>query len=91
MDGPRRYYTKQSKSDRGKQIPGDFTYMWTLKHKSNQQTEQNSHREQTGGCQTERGVEKWMKQVKEIKRYKLPATKQMSHGAEMYSMGNNSQ
>ena len=29
-----------------------------------------------------------VKEVKEIKRYKLPVTKRMSHRDEMYSVGN---
>ena len=31
MDGPGDYYTKWSKSERERQIPYDFTYMWNLK------------------------------------------------------------
>ena len=51
------------------------------------QTQSHRYREKTGGCQREKGggVEK---QVREIKRYKLSVTKQMSHGYEMYSVGN---
>ena len=37
MDGPRGYYVKWNKSDRGKQIPCDFTCMWNLKNKINKQ------------------------------------------------------
>ena len=32
MDGPRDYHTKQSKSERERQIPRDITCMWNLKH-----------------------------------------------------------
>ena len=32
MDGPRDYHTKWSKSGREKQISYDITYMWNLKH-----------------------------------------------------------
>ena len=32
MDGPRDYHTMWSKSERGKQIPYDTTYMWNLKY-----------------------------------------------------------
>ena len=35
MDGPRRYYTKGSKSDRERQIPYGLTYVWNLKTKEN--------------------------------------------------------
>ena len=38
MDGPRKYYAKWNKSDRERQIPYDFTYMWNLKNKTNEQT-----------------------------------------------------
>ena len=31
MDGPRDYQTKWSQSDRERQIPYDFVYMWNLK------------------------------------------------------------
>ena len=31
MDGPRDYHTKWCKSDRGRQISYDITYMWNLK------------------------------------------------------------
>ena len=33
MDGPRDYHTKESKSDRERQISYDITYTWTLKKK----------------------------------------------------------
>ena len=36
MDGPRDYHTKQSKSERERQIPYDITYMWNLKYDINQ-------------------------------------------------------
>ena len=31
IDGPRDYHTKQTKSERERQIPYDITYMWNLK------------------------------------------------------------
>ena len=31
MDGPRGYYAPRNKSDRERQIPYDFSYMWNLK------------------------------------------------------------
>ena len=40
MDGPREYYANWNKSDRERQIPYDFTYMWNLKNKINEQTKQ---------------------------------------------------
>ena len=36
MDGPRGYYATWNKSDRERQIPYDFTYMWNLKNKTNE-------------------------------------------------------
>ena len=38
IDGPRGYYAKWNKSDRERQISYDFTYMWGLKNKTNEQT-----------------------------------------------------
>lgn len=34
MDGSRWYYAKWNNSDRERQIPHDFTYMWNLKNKT---------------------------------------------------------
>ena len=36
IDGSRGYYTKQSKSERERQIPYDITYRWNLKYDTNQ-------------------------------------------------------
>ena len=36
MDGPTDYHTKQSESERERQIPYDTTYMGNLKHDPNQ-------------------------------------------------------
>ena len=38
MDGPSDYYSKQSKSERKRQIPYDTTYMWNLKYDTNELT-----------------------------------------------------
>ena len=46
---------------RQRQIPYDFTCMWHLKNKTNEQIQQK----------------------REVKRYKLPATKYMNHKDEM--------
>ena len=40
MDGPWAYYAKWNKSDRERQIPYDFTYMWILKNKTNEEMKQ---------------------------------------------------
>ena len=37
MNGPRGYNAKLNKSERERQIPYDFTYMWDLKNKINKQ------------------------------------------------------
>ena len=36
MDIPRDYHAKWSKSDRERQILYDITYMWNLKHNTNE-------------------------------------------------------
>ena len=36
IDGPRDYHTKQSKSERERQIPYGITYMWNLKYYTNE-------------------------------------------------------
>ena len=36
IDATGDYHTKWSKSERGKQIPYDFTYMWNLKYDTNE-------------------------------------------------------
>ena len=38
MDGPRGYYAKWNNSDKEKQTPYDFTYMWNLNNKRNEET-----------------------------------------------------
>ena len=38
MDWLRGYHTKQSKSERERQIPYDITYMWNLKYDTNEPT-----------------------------------------------------
>ena len=37
MDGTGGYYAKQSKSVREREISYDFTHMWNLKNKTNEQ------------------------------------------------------
>ena len=44
MNGPSEYYANWNKSDREKQIPYAFTYMWNLKNKTNEQIKQNKSR-----------------------------------------------
>ena len=58
MDAARDYYAKWNKSDRERNIPYDFTYMWNLKKKTDKWTntvKQNyRYTEQSGICQRER-------------------------------------
>ena len=61
MDGPRDVHTKRSESDQERQVSCDITYMWNLKYDTNElihETETDSHREQTCGCQ---GGREWGK------------------------------
>ena len=62
------YYAKWNKSNRERQISCDFTYMWNLKNKINEQSKwKQTHRygEQTGDCQLKGGLlGDWMKNVK---------------------------
>ena len=54
MDGMRDSHTKWSKSERERQIPYDFTYIWNLTHSTNEpfhRKENHRHVEQTCGCQ----------------------------------------
>jgi len=44
MDGAREYSAKQNKSVRERQIPYDFTHMWNLRNKTNEQRK----KEETG-------------------------------------------
>ena len=41
--------------DKEWQILHDFTYMWNLKNKTNEQTSENRHRERAGDCQRGEG------------------------------------
>ena len=81
MDEPGGYSAKWDKSNREKQIPYDFTYMWKLKNKTKEQTEQNRNRlidtenklvVARGGWA---GAEGQTKQVNRIIGCKLPAIK----------------
>ena len=48
----------------------DFTYMWNLESKINEQTKQKQthrHREQTSGCQRGRGLEGWVRKEKGLR------------------------
>ena len=68
-----------------------FTYMWNLKKQNKWTNITNRNRvidtENTWLSQG-RGLGGWDKEVKEIRKYKLPVTKWMSHRCERYSVGN---
>ena len=69
MDAPKDYHTKWSKSEEGRQIPYDITFMWNKKYDTNLSTKQKQIlREQTSGCQG--GWEELMVELG-IRRYKL--------------------
>ena len=73
MSGPRKFNAKWNKPVRERQIPYDFTNMWNLRNKTNEQREKErereregqtkketlNHREQTDGYQ--RGCGGWVK------------------------------
>ena len=62
MDRPRDH-TKQSKSERERQIPYDITYTWNLKYDTKEhiyETKQtHRHKEPTCGCQVGMVGEGW--------------------------------
>ena len=45
MDGAREYNVNQNKSVIERKIPYNFTYMWNLKNKTNDQSERERERE----------------------------------------------
>ena len=65
MDGPRGYDVKQNKSDRERQIPYGFTYMWNLKNKTNEQN-RNRLTQRTSWLPDRRGFGELGKKGKEI-------------------------
>ena len=40
----RDYHTEQSKSERGRQIPSDVTYMWSLKYSTKKKRKKIQHK-----------------------------------------------
>ena len=78
MDGPRGYYAMWNKLNGERQILYDFTHMWNLKNKTKnkkKQTETDSYTQRTNWGLPEGRVGGWVKNVKGIKRYKLPDIK----------------
>ena len=68
MNGLKGYYVKQNKLHRERQKPYDFTCMWNLKIKTNEQTKQHKDRliENKLVVAREEEVGGWAKQTKEI-------------------------
>ena len=59
-------------SDRERQIPYDFIYIWNLKRKINEhmtQKQAHRHREQTGGCQQGGDLGGWVKKTAILSKY----------------------
>ena len=79
IDAPGEHYATWNKPVRERQIPYDFTYMWNLKNKINEQTELKQthwHRKQTDDdCQSSRVWEtrwkRWMDWDVQIGSYKI--------------------
>ena len=61
----------------GREILYDFTYMWNLENKINEQAKQKqtyTYREQTNACQKGAGRAEWGRGGEGIKMYKLAVT-----------------
>lgn len=91
MDGPGGYYAKRNVSDRERQMPYNFTYMWNLKKGekwTNIRKLKQTHRANKWLLEWEQG--ELVKQVWEIKRHKLLVRKKWICGCAMYNtfMGN---
>ena len=54
---PWGHYAKWNKSDRERQIPYDFIYMWNLRKKTSEQTKQNAQA---------RNTEWWLPQIEDV-------------------------
>ena len=89
MGGPRDPHTKWNKSERERQIPYDIAYTWNLKYDTNEpidETETNSHREQTCGYQEGQGGRRdWEFGVS---RCKLLHLEWLNNKVLLYSTGN---
>ena len=70
VDGPGGHYAKWNKSDRERQIPYDFIYMWNLKSKASEQI-----KKRLINIENKLVVRVWIKLVKRINRYRIPTVK----------------
>ena len=78
MDAPKRYYSKWNKSDRETQILYDFSYKWNLKRKHKNKQKNRNRVIDTPKKQvvaTGEGSGRGKKEMRAIKRYKLPVVK----------------
>ena len=69
--------SEMSQSEKGEyhMISHDFTHMWNLKNKVNEQTklrQAHRYREQTDGCQRRGGLRNWVKSVKGLRNTNWP-------------------
>ena len=72
MDGPIGYYTTWNKSDRESQIPYNFTYVWNLKNKINEQQNRNKLIDRTNWWLPDgKGIGVLGERGEEIKKYIL--------------------
>ena len=86
MDGTRESHTKQSKSERERQIPYDITYIWNLIYGTNEpfhRKENHGLGEQTCGCQE--GKRGWEFGVNRCKLLHLEC---IGNEVLLYSTGN---
>ena len=63
MDGPGEYYANRNRPVTKRQIPNDFTHLWTVMNKLNQQAKQKEPHRWTTGCQLSGwgwGLEDWV-------------------------------
>ena len=89
IDRPRDYHTKQSKSERERQIPYDITYIWNLKYDTNEHTYETEI-----DTQTQR-IDLWMPRGRGgkdwkfgISRCKLVYIRWINNKVLLYSTGN---
>ena len=78
MGGPRRYFAEWHKSERGKQMQYDFTYMWKIDQKNKwiRRTEADSQTQRIFWWLPDgRGVEGLGRKDEGIKEYKLVVIK----------------
>ena len=90
MDGTRDSHTKQSQSERERQIPYGITYIWNLIYGINEpfhRKENHGHGEQTCGCQGGEGGSRVIGELG-VNRYKLLPLEWISNEILLCSTGN---